>query len=328
MKASLAYYSEISQKYSAAFEALGEIAESYHAFGRSSDARHLLQTSLQLAAADEARPQRLKLLLKQGKILAIEYVYTNSDSEMMFSTLLESRQLAEEANDRQGLADALSLLGMAHYFVDLNSSPSINSSSGQYNEALANQQQALELREALGDTRGISESTFLIGTVYERRQQLQAALEHYEKAYRIAEQFNHTYEKTEPSRHLAYHALSQGTLEEALQYALQALTLREEAGFRPYQPLDHLLVSDIYLKQGDIERALKHATQASVLAQEMGYKRAIASSLLTIGDILALQHEQDQAIAHYKQALLLAKELQLPLGISRAKERLERIVKL
>jgi len=79
-------------------------------------------------------------------------------------------------------------------------------------------------------------------TVYERWQQHNAALQCYTKALQIAERFRYLPEKTEPTRHLAYHALSKGDVNQALGYARQALTLREESGFKPYLPFDHLLL--------------------------------------------------------------------------------------
>lgn len=192
------------------------------------------------------------------------------------------------------MADALSLLGQAHYFTtvvaSLKSSVSPNSLQGQgkYDEALAYQQQALELREALHDTRGISESYFQIGVVYERWQQYERAMEYYTKARQIADQYNHPFEKTEPARHFAINALRQGDLDQALTLALQALELREEARFKPYQPLDHLLLRDIYLAKGDTANAQLHTQQASALAKEMGLKD-LASSMPSIRNILTAQ---------------------------------------
>jgi len=108
----------------------------------------------------------------------------------------------------------------------------------------------------------------------------------------IAERFRYLPDKTEPTRHLAYHALSKGDVNQALGYARQALTLREESGFRPYLPFDHLLLCDIYLRLKDVENAKTHAQKAFTLAEEMGYKSAIASSLLSLGDVISRANER------------------------------------
>jgi tetratricopeptide (TPR) repeat protein len=317
-------YEELDRQFTSAVDSICKIAVAYHALGKAADARRFLHHSLQLVEGSAER-HLLKLLLQYGKILVIEHVYTNQDAEGMFSVITQAKRIAEEIHDRRGIADALSLLGAAHYFITLNSSMAANDPQGNYNEALACQLQALEHREALDDTRGISESSFLIGSVYERRQQGDTAVEYYKKAWEIADRYGHLYEKTEPARHFAFHAMMKGNLNQALTWALEALSLREESGFRPYLPLDHLLLSDIYMKLGDESNALIHTQRAYALAEEMGYKRALTSALISLGDIQAAQKEDKQAKTNYEKALELAQELRLPMSIAKASDRLERL---
>lgn len=274
---------EFPHRYAIVIEACCEIAQGYFYLGRVAEAQHLLRMMLPLIEASEARPQdRLKLLLLYGQILTIDHFLNETDAALLFEPLLQAKQIAETVQDQQGLSDALSLLGLAHYFATLitrvssGASPNSPQGQGHYDEALTYQQQALELREALHDSRGVSESHFSIGTVYERWRQRDLALEHYTKALQIAEHAGHLFEKSEPTRHLAWNALWKGDLEVALTYAQQALSLREAAGFRPYLPFDHLLLSDIYLKKGDTANALLHAEIASTLAREVGSSRALA----------------------------------------------------
>jgi len=243
------------------------------------------------------KPQhRLKLLLQYGQVLVVDHLLTRGDADLLFSTILQAKQLAEGAQDQQGIADALSLLGQAHYFAAVvaslksGASPDSPQGQGKYDEALAYQQQALELREALHDTRGVSESYFQIGVVYERWQQYDQAQAYYTQARQIADQYGHLFEKTEPARHFTLHALRKGNLDQALTLGLQALSLREEARFKPYLPLDHLLLRDVYLAKGDTANAQFHTEIASALAEEMGLK-ALVSSMPNIRDILAAQQE-------------------------------------
>ncbi|CAG7654786.1 tetratricopeptide repeat protein [Paenibacillus allorhizosphaerae] len=315
---------EINEQYAAAIEPMCRIAWSYFKTGRSTDARRLLRNALELVASD-AQQLRLKLLLLEGKILALEYVITNEDADHMFAILQEATRLAHEASDREQMANALSLLGTAHYFADLNTSVSVVDTGGKYREALDYQQQALQLRNAVGDTRGICESLFHIGTVYERWQQHEKAIEHYTESFELADRTGCLYEKTEPTRHFAYHAMMKGDLDQALHYAHRALALRQQTGFMPYEPLDHLLLCDIYLKLGKFEQAQSHAQKAYEIAEQLGYKRTIASALLSLGDILAARQQTSHAKAHFEKALRLAQELQLPMLMARSYERLERV---
>jgi hypothetical protein len=70
-----------------------------------------------------------------------------------------------------------------------------------------------------------------------------------------------------------------GDLEQALTHALRALSFREAGGFRPYQPLDHISLRDIYLKKGDTANAQFHMQQASTLAEEMGFSTLVSSMI-------------------------------------------------
>ena len=275
---------EFTRYYTAAIDALCEIARSYFFLGRLGDAMHVLRMSLHVIEAGEvAQKDRLKLLLLYGKILTVDHLLHRGDTDLMFSIILQAQQIAESAQDQQGLANALSLLGQAHCtattvaIVKSGALPFGTQGQGKYEEALAYQQQALGLQEALHDTRGISESHFCIGLVYQFWQQHELAREHFTRAIQVAEQYGYVLEQAEPNRHLTVDALFKGDLDQALTHALRALSFREAGGFRPYQPLDHLSLWDIYLKKGDTANAQFHMQQASTMAEEMGLSTLVPS---------------------------------------------------
>lgn len=295
MQSSVSTYEHFTKLYTTAIDALCEIANSYFFPGRLGDALRLLHMSLQMIEADEVVPQdRLKLLLLYGRILAVDHLINRGNTDLMFSTILQAKQVAEAAETQQGIADALSLLGQAHCnattvaIVKSGALPFGTQGQGKYEEALAYQQQALKLWEGLHDTRGISESHFFIGLVYQFWQQNDLAQEHFIKAIQVAEQSGHILEQAEPHRHLTFDALFKGDLDQALIHAKQALAFREASGFRPYQPFDHLTLWDIYLKKGDTANAEFHMQRASTLADEMGFSTLVSS----------LQRDQAQLEKH------------------------------
>ncbi|GHO51969.1 hypothetical protein [Ktedonobacter robiniae] len=303
MQSSVLTHEAITSSYTHASETLAEIAQAYFLLGRLKDARHLLSTALRLLEAREATPQsRLRPLLLYSQVLIVDHLLTRGETELMFSIISQAQQVAEAIQDPQSRADALSLLGQAHCnattIASLKSgvSPFVPQGQGRYDEelttALTHQRQALQQREALNDTRGISESYFLIGLVHERWCLDEQAQDYYARAGQVAEESGHAFERTEPTRHRALHALKQGHLEQALPLALQALKLREEAQFRPYQPLDHLLIRDIYLARGDTAKAQQHTEAASAIAAEMGMETLVAS-MPNIRDVLTAKHREE-----------------------------------
>jgi tetratricopeptide (TPR) repeat protein len=286
MQLSASMNDEFTSHYTTAIDALCEIARSYFFLGRLGDALHVLHTSLHLIEVGEvAQKDHLKLLLLYGKVLTVEHLIHRGDTDLMFATIHQAQQIAESAQTQQGLADALSLLGQAYCnattiaIVKSGAQPFGTKGQGKYDEALAYQQQALSLQEALHDTRGISESHFCIGLVYQFWQQNDLAREHFIKAIQIAEQHGHILEQAEPHRHLTVDSLFKGDLDQALTYARRTLSFREAGGFRPYQPLDHLLLRDIYLQKGDTDKAQFHMQQASTLAEEMGFSALVSSAI-------------------------------------------------
>src|SRR5690242_2492776 len=156
---------EFTHHYTVAIDALCDIAHAYFFSGRLDDALRLLQTSVRMVEADEAaQKDRLKLLLLYGKVLTVEHLIRRGDADLLFSIIRQAQQLAERTQEQQGLADALSLLGQASCsaatvaILKKGGLPFGTQGQGKYEQALAYQQQALELQEPLHDTRGISES--------------------------------------------------------------------------------------------------------------------------------------------------------------------------
>jgi tetratricopeptide (TPR) repeat protein len=329
MQPAAAYAAACAQRLAHVIDGLCELTESYYRLGRLDDAQHALEAGMHLLEVRELQPEnRLVLLLQASKTLVGAYHLTNQGADRMFSTILQARQLAEATQDQGRLAEALSLLGQAHYVATLNQSSTLSSSPESYQEALSFQEQALKSREALQDTRGICQSLFLIGVVYERWQQHDRAQDYYLKAIQLAERAGHQEEKAEPARHLAGIAwIIKGELDQALVYARESLAIWEAHGFQLFLPLSHLLVGDILQAQGDSVPARLQCQQAASLAEALGQNQALAFALLSLGDIHLAQHEAAQARAHFVRAHALAQQLQLPRLIARASERLERLAR-
>lgn len=288
---------DLTRYYTTAIDALCEIASSSFFLGRLGDTLHVLSTSLHLIEGGEvAQTDRLKLLLLYGKVLMVDHLLHRGDTDLLFSIILQAQQIAEATQDQQGLAGSLSLLGQAHCnattvaIVKSGALPFGTQGQGKYEEALSYLQQALGLQEALHDTRGISESHFGIGLVYQFWQQNELAREHFSRAIQVAKESGYVLEQAEPHRHLTVDALFKGDLQAALTHAKLALSFREAGGFRLYQPLDHLSLWDIYQKMGDTTKAQFHLQQASTLAEEMGLA-TLVSSVINSTNHLGVQKE-------------------------------------
>ena len=126
--------------------------------------------------------------------------------------------------------------------------------------------------------------------MYQFWQQHELAREHFSRAIQVAKESGYVLEQAEPHRHLTVDALFKGDLQAALTHAKLALSFREAGGFRPYQPLDHLSLWDIYQKMGDTTKAQFHLQQAGALAEEMGLA-TLVSSVINSTNHLGVQKE-------------------------------------
>jgi tetratricopeptide (TPR) repeat protein len=307
----------ISDHFTSVIYSLCEIAELYYYLGKLDEAVNVLKTGLHLTSAKEVHLRdRVKITLQYGKILVAHYFLVNKGFDLALATALEAKLLAETAHYEKGIADALNLIGQAHYYKKLNTG------EGDYEEALTYFQQALSHREKLHDTRGISEALFHSGLTYERRDLVDKARECYTEALQFADLYNHKLEKSYALRHLAELAMDKDDLDAALNYALTSLALREEIGFRVFLPHSHILVGDIYLEREDSESALINYQNAQALAEEMGIKNALILSLLAVGNIQLVQDDTVQARENFQHAHTLAKELGIGYAIAETTNRL------
>jgi tetratricopeptide (TPR) repeat protein len=278
------------------------IAEAYYDQGRLDDGLRLLQLGAQIAeTADVAEDDRTKLLVQYGRLLVAGNIYGNADDQTTLAVAERARRSAETAAQTQ-LAPALDLLGQAHYYQALNT-------EGDYDFALEYFRQALEHHTAAADRRGIAETLFHIGMVYERKEQYDQARAHYIAALDLANEHGYTREKANALRHLGRLAVQRGDLDGARQGFEETLALREQAGPRFTLPFAHMAVGDVYLAQGSLGAAIDHYQSALALGQEMGLRSAVIFALISLGYVRQDQAELAEAGDYFERAAALAEAI-------------------
>jgi ATP/maltotriose-dependent transcriptional regulator MalT len=313
----------LSDHYATAIRSLCAIAESHYYAGNTAEALRVLQAGRSLIEAKEARPQdRIEMLLRSGKILIDNYFFSNGEFDEIISPVLQAQELAESEHDEQSIITVLSLLGQAHYYKQLGTG------EGNFDQAQAYLQQAIERYEALQDTRDINEAIFAyvyMGLTYEQQHLPEQAQEYYQKAYAIAVETQHPLERSYAARHLSTTFFSLGDLEQALTYALESLSLREELGYKRYLSFSNLLVGDIYMAKEQHADALPYYQRAYALAEELDLRNALAFSLLSIGDVYLTNGEKAQARMYYEQADDIARELDIAYLTTEVAQKLQRL---
>ncbi|MEO8972689.1 MAG: tetratricopeptide repeat protein, partial [Ktedonobacteraceae bacterium] len=213
----------VTNHYTTLIQSLCNISEAYLYEGKMDESVNILHIGEQIAKSKEIAPRDvMKLLLQHGKVLVMNYFLTNSDYDAMLSTVLHAQQAAEDVPDEQGKADTLQLLGEVYYYQ------SLNNEVHQYERALEYFQQALDRRLVQGDERGISESLFYVGLVYQNgdKPDNQKAFDYFTRSLHIAEKHGYKLEESYAARHIASILCERERPEEseqALTYALRSL---------------------------------------------------------------------------------------------------------
>jgi tetratricopeptide (TPR) repeat protein len=244
-------------------------------------------------------------------------VNTLNDIGMALSTMnfeesknyiIKSRNLSTKLNYKKGIANALSSLALVYEL------------QGDYLQSLNFQNQALKLREEIGDQSGISYSVHYIGDIYFSQSDLSdklstkddfniKALEQYFKSLKIAEAIN-----DKKSIANSYNCIGNSYREKmeyakSLAYYEKAITLKENFGDKMGMAQTFGNIGKLYLKQNNYEKALEYLFKSLQLAQETGYKRTHVKALGTIGNIYLKQKDYIKALDYCNKSLALSKEI-------------------
>jgi tetratricopeptide (TPR) repeat protein len=308
----LAQQNTLGEKYSQLISVLCEISETNYFLGRLDEALALLQLNHPLADnADVPVRARSKLLIQHSKLLINRGGLNNTfatDGETIQRMLATVRQAAL---DEDLLAEALHLTGLLYYW------PLFEADTPDAEPALSYFTQAYEHRVKLDDKRGVSESLFYLGLIYQIFEQDNEKAEGYfAQALQLAETYQFKLEKSYVVRHLGFIYEARKEFAQARQYLEQSLALREEIGFKIYFPFSHLALGDLAMSQNDLATAEQHYQKALELAEEMGLRVQIVHGLLALAQLCEKQGEATPARLYCEKAQALSNEIQFKYGIA------------
>ncbi len=295
-------------------------AEHHHRAGRLQEANRALAAAENAArragsAAAQARAWTLSGTVRLTETTAMNTGYAEADT-----AAARALRFAEQAKDPRLLADAHELTGRVLY------SRRINLAQGDYAEPSDHFRRSLELRQQVGDTRGVIESLFRVGLIHERKGEDAEAFDTYQRAWRMAGD-RYPLERSNLARHLAYQHQRRGDLDEALELFQESLRLREEAGFELTRAPALTSIGDLYREKKDHERALDYGRRALTEAQRVGAKRFVVLALISVGETLAASSRTQQAVEHLRRAETTASEIGYVSGERQARRRLAEIDK-
>ncbi|MFH1319876.1 MAG: tetratricopeptide repeat protein [Bacteroidota bacterium] len=192
----------------------------------------------------------------------------------------------------------------------------IYESQGDYSNALKNYLDCLKIRKEMGDKQGVADSYNNIGIIYEYRGDYPAAIENYLISLKFHSEIGDKKGIANAYSNIGIVYEFQGDYTAALKNYFECLKIYKELGYKNGIALSYNNIAMIYKEQGDHSNALKNHFESLKIKKEIGDKQGIAYSYNNIGLIYKNQYNYPAAIENYLKSLNILKELGNKVGIA------------
>ncbi len=235
-------------------------------------------------AEREAREANYDSGLALSLLQQAYYNQQNSHNELALRQLLEILPLLQELGKAEHEANALKLLGEVYL------------QTGNFSEALAYHQDALQIAETLTNPKIAGSIHISIGRALSELRDHQTALDHFTKALEIMRAVKEGEGEAVCLNNLAFVNLRQERYDKALKCARQALAIADAIPYKPVQIYAHDIIGNVYSKQQRFEAAVEHYKQSLKIAQEIGHRYARADTLYCLAKVTFDQKRIDAAL--------------------------------
>jgi tetratricopeptide (TPR) repeat protein len=185
---------------------------------------------------------------------------------------------------------------------------------GQSPEALKSFQEALRVREELGDKTGVGDTLIDLSNFYNARGQNDQALTMLKRSLQIQREVgNRAYEALCLSNIGANYG-DKGQYDDALTFLNQALGVREQLKDPTSIADSNYVMADVLMKLGQYDQAITHYLKALDLWRHVNDKRRAAFASYGLGNVFEQQGRLGAAVNAKEEALKTVRELQDKIG--------------
>jgi tetratricopeptide (TPR) repeat protein len=170
----------------------------------------------------------------------------------------QSLKIAQELDDRSGIASSLNNLGVIADF------------RGDYEQAEDYHQQSLKIAQELGDRSRIVDSLQNLGIIARYRRNYEQAVDYFQRSLRIAQELGNRDGIAGSLHNLGNIAYLLGDYQRAEDYYQQSLRISQELGDRRGIASSLIQLTSLYAEQGDIDMAVRLTTIARDIFAEIG----------------------------------------------------------
>lgn len=275
--------------------------------GKFKDARVLIDGAVQQARTSSS-PELLVMALTVSGSIHLWGSYQDHDAQQDYR---EALALAHSWKDERGVA--MALLGVAVSYRNM----------GDLRRAYNYAREAFERARDLDYGEVLVGALNVIGTVFQQNQQRERALQSYQDALEMIENYDLRLQEGLLLGSLgALYARSERNKQQGLEMMQQALEMARELPAAPHEFTALYQLGRTHEQDGQTEQAQDYYTTMLNRAQHWRNRAYEGAAFYSLG-VLALSKAQfDNAIAHFEQALRLSRETMNPFREAQAEEAL------
>ncbi|MFC2078755.1 tetratricopeptide repeat protein [Candidatus Bipolaricaulota bacterium] len=306
---------DIARQASEVIRCSRELFGTYALRGRLDDVLRLTEALDRLIGPDLSEIERVRLLLLKARVAEKEARRSTKGHDELIESLNELVVRATKLGSVELRAEALYLLSAAVM------GRSELGADASYDEAQGISEESLELRRELGDPRGIAESLFRLGILYQHKADdaetnADTALTLLREACSLAKEAGDRETEAHAMCHIGWVLLrAKGDHRQALAVFEESLQIAREIGWEWFLPPILEAVGVSHYESGDLDKARMYFEETERLAEDAGFERYRFSSPVRIGELLKMKEDIDGARREYERAIEIAKSFGFNAGI-------------
>ncbi len=184
------------------------------------------------------------------------------------------------------------------------------------NQAIAIAKGIPEFSSTSGWQKGIADSYFNIGSVYQQKQDWENAINYFQKAQAIDQSIDRRSSVAIIMTELGNIYYEQSGYMKAREYFDQGLKIERASGNKAGEAIDLNKIGLVYFSLGDYPNALDFYFQAMKINELAGRENGIAANLSNIGNVYMDEKDYVKALSYLFKALKLNQKLERKTGIA------------
>lgn len=252
-------------------------------------------------------PQASLEYLNRGLALAIQLENDEEKAALLQATGVAYSNLGKQDEAlrqyRQSLEIKQRLGDKRGMAASYNKMAQIQDVMGKSEEALGGYQKALQLRREIGDKEGVGDSLIDVGAFYHDRAKYDQALQYSKEALQIARELGNDSNQALCLSNIGSCYYFKGEYEDALTYFQQALQMNEKAQVREQIAPTIHNLAETNAKMGQYNEALRYYVRALDLYRNSGDERGTAMESYSLGTLYGYQGRYGAALKAKQEAL-------------------------